>query len=131
MGSTQVEELWELETPIALTNTLDVGNVLDAMVALVLEQSGNEKVRSVNVVVGETNDGYLNDIRGRHITAAQVREAWGAARSGPVTEGCVGAGTGTRCLEKKRGRESFSISAFGPDPRNWSGQRDKNVSFPS
>ena len=78
-GFTQVEELGEIEAPIALTNTLSVGTVLDAMVRLSLEQPGSEEVRSINVVVGETNDGRLNDIRGRHVTAQHVEEAWSSA----------------------------------------------------
>ncbi len=102
-GFTQVEELGNLEAPIALTNTLAVGTVLEAMVQVVLRQPGNEAVRSVNVVVGETNDGWLNDIRTPHVTAAHVQAAWEAAASRPVAEGCVGAGTGTRCLGYKGG----------------------------
>ncbi len=103
MGSTQVDELGELESPIALTNTLSVGAVADGLVTLLLAQPGNEKVRSINVVVGETNDGRLNDIRGQHVRAAHVREAWANAASGKVAEGCVGAGTGTVCFGWKGG----------------------------
>lgn len=103
MGSTQVEELGELESPIALTNTLSVGAVADALVALILKQPGNEAVRSVNVVVGETNDGRLNDIRGQHVRALHVQQAWASAATGKVAEGCVGAGTGTVCLGWKGG----------------------------
>lgn len=102
-GSTQVEELGTLETPIVLTNTLAVGTAVEALVAHALEQPGNEDVRSVNAVVGETNDGWLNDIRARPVTVAHVREAVRSARSGPVEEGSVGAGTGTRAFGWKGG----------------------------
>ena len=102
-GSTQVVELGEIESPIALTNTLNVGLVADALVGYMLDQKGNEELRSVNVVVGETNDGYLNDIRGRHVEAADVRAALAAAKAGAVEEGCVGAGTGTVCFGWKGG----------------------------
>lgn len=107
-GYTQVRELGELESPIALCNTLSVGTVLDALVGWCLEQPGNEDVRSVNAVVGETNDGLLNDIRGRHVTAAHVRTALAAAAAGPVAQGCVGAGTGTVCFGWKGGIGSSS-----------------------
>lgn len=102
-GTTQVQELGNLETPIILTNTLGVGTAMDAVVGYVLQQPGNEQVQSVNAVVGETNDGYLNDIRGRHITGAHVREALQQARGGEVAEGNVGAGTGTVCFGFKGG----------------------------
>ncbi|HEX2253747.1 MAG TPA: P1 family peptidase [Thermoanaerobaculia bacterium] len=102
-GFLQVRELGTIETPIVLTNTLSVATAVDAVVGWTLAQPGNEEVRSVNAVVGETNDGWLNDIRGRHVTAAHVREALAAARPGPVTEGSVGAGTGTRALGWKGG----------------------------
>lgn len=106
-GSTQIEELGEIETPIALTNTLSVGTVMDALVADTLAQEGNERVRSVNAVVGETNDGYLNDIRGRHVQTVHVQQALAAARTeqgvGPVPMGCVGAGAGTVCFGFKGG----------------------------
>jgi len=102
-GSTQIEELGEIETPIALTNTLSVGAVVAALVRHTLNQPGNESVRSVNAVVGETNDGYLNDIRGMHVTEADVRRALAAAASGPVPEGAVGAGTGVRAFGFKGG----------------------------
>jgi D-aminopeptidase len=102
-GSTQVEELGTLETPIVLTNTLSVGTAWDAIVAETLAQPGNEGVRSVNPVVGETNDGGLNDIRGRHVTADHVRAAIRDARTGPVAEGNVGAGTGTVAFGWKGG----------------------------
>jgi D-aminopeptidase len=103
VGSTQVAELGELESPIALTNTLNVGKVMDAMVGYMLDLPGNENVRSVNVVVGETNDGRLNDIRGRHVTAAHVTSALKSAAPGAVTEGAVGAGKGTICYGWKGG----------------------------
>ena len=102
-GFLQVRELGNLETPIVLTNTLSVGTALEAVVGWTLEQPGNEQVRSVNAVVGETNDGYLNDIRGRHVTAADVRAAIAAAAPGPVEEGSVGAGTGTMAFDWKGG----------------------------
>ena len=102
-GFTQVEELGNLEAPIALTNTLSVGTVLEAMVRKSLSLPGNENVRSVNVVVGETNDGTLNDIRAMHVKGEHVEAAWDAAARGPVAEGCVGAGTGTRCFGYKGG----------------------------
>lgn len=102
-GFTQVEELGELEAPIALTNTLAVGTVLDAMVRRMIALPGNESVRSVNVVVGETNDGYLNDIRAFPIRREHVDRAWDALATGDVPEGSVGAGTGTRCFAFKGG----------------------------
>ena len=102
-GFLQVQELGNLETPIVLTNTLAVGTALEAVVGWTLEQPGNEQVRSVNAVVGETNDGWLNDIRGRHVTAADVRAALAAAAAGPVEEGSVGAGTGTMAFGWKGG----------------------------
>ena len=94
-GSTQVNELGTIETPIVLTNTLSVGVAMDAVVRYTLSQPGNEQVRSVNALVGETNDGGLNDIRGLHVTTAHVLDAIRNAKSGPVAEGSVGAGTGT------------------------------------
>jgi D-aminopeptidase len=102
-GFLQVRELGNLETPIVLTNTLSVGTAIEAVVAWTLEQPGNQEVRSINAVVGETNDGTLNDIRGRHVTVADVRAAIAAARSGPVEEGAVGAGTGTVAFGWKGG----------------------------
>lgn len=102
-GSTQVQELGTLETPIALTNTLAVGTAVEALVAHTLNQPGNEDVRSVNAVVGETNDGRLNDIRGGHVRREHVLEALRAAAEGPVAEGNVGAGTGTRAFGWKGG----------------------------
>ncbi|HEY3951376.1 P1 family peptidase [Phenylobacterium sp.] len=103
MGSTQVGELGEIETPIALTNTLSVGRAAEALIDWTLEQPGNEQVRSVNAVVGETNDGGLNDIRHRGVTVAHVRDAIAAAKGGPVAEGCVGAGTGAIAFGWKGG----------------------------
>lgn len=103
MGYTQVEELGNLETPIILTNTLSVPTAADAVVDYILSLPGNEDVFSINAVVGETNDGWLNDIRGKHITKAQVIEAIKNAHSGPVEEGSVGAGTGTICYGFKGG----------------------------
>lgn len=102
-GSTQVQELGNLETPIALTNTLNVSTAMDAIIDYTLNQPGNEKAQSVNALVGETNDGYLNDIRGRHLRKEHVWEALKNAKSGPVAEGCVGAGTGTVCFNFKGG----------------------------
>jgi D-aminopeptidase len=103
MGSTQVNELGEIETPIILTNTLAVPRAADALLSYVLSLPGNENVRSVNAVVGETNDGYLNDIRGRHISADDVLSAIRDAKGGPVEEGSVGAGTGTVAFGFKGG----------------------------
>ena len=102
-GSTQIQELGNLETPIILTNTLNVAEGVAGIVEYTLTQPGNELVRSVNAVVGETNDGYLNDIRGRHVTKEQVVDAIRSAKEGPVPEGCVGAGTGTVCFGFKGG----------------------------
>lgn len=95
MGSTQIEELGEIEAPILLTNTLSVPEAAAAGIDWTLRQPGNEQVRSVNAVVGETNDGRLNDIRARRVTKADGLAAIAAARTGPVAEGSVGAGTGT------------------------------------
>ncbi len=103
LGVTQVRELGELETPILLTCTLCVWKAADAMVEWALELDGMESVGSLNAVVGETNDGGLNDIRSRPITAAHVREALETASSGPVAEGSVGAGRGTRAFGWKGG----------------------------
>ncbi len=102
-GTTQVEELGNIETPIILTNTLNVPRVADALMTYILSLPGNERVGSVNPVVGETNDGGLNDIRGRHVKEEHVIEAIMKAASGPVEEGCVGAGTGTQCYGFKGG----------------------------
>jgi len=102
-GVTQVRELGNLETPVILTNTLSVPVAANALIDYSLSLSGNEQVRSVNPVVGETNDGYLNDIRGRHVAEQHVLEAIRKAKSGPVAEGNVGAGTGTICFGFKGG----------------------------
>ena len=102
-GYSQVKELGNIETPIVLTNTLSVPTASNALIGYTLELKGNEKVRSVNPIVGETNDGYLNDIRGRHITQDHVLAAIKGSKSGPVAEGNVGAGTGTVCFGYKRG----------------------------
>jgi len=102
-GSTQVEELGTIETPILLTNTLSVAAAMDGAVTFTLAQEGNGRVRSVNAVVGETNDGGLNDIRGRHVTREHVLAAIRSASGGAVEEGSVGAGTGTRCFGWKGG----------------------------
>ena len=101
--STQVEELGTLETPIVLTNTLSVPTATDALIDWTLNQKGNENVRSVNPVVGETNDGYLNDIRGRHVKKEHVLHALQQAQTGAVAEGNVGAGTGTVAFGWKGG----------------------------
>ncbi|MCB9301490.1 MAG: P1 family peptidase [Lewinellaceae bacterium] len=102
-GYSQVEELGNIETPIVLTNTLSVPVACEALIDYTLAQPGNEAVRSVNPVVGETNDGGLNDIRGRHVRKEHVLQAIEQAASGPVLEGNVGAGTGTICFGFKGG----------------------------
>jgi D-aminopeptidase len=102
-GSCQVQELGNLETPIVLTNTLAVGTAIDALVEYTLSHAGNETVQSVNALVGETNDGVLNDIRSRRVTCEDVLRAIQSAHAGAVEEGCVGAGTGTVCFEFKGG----------------------------
>jgi D-aminopeptidase len=107
-GSTQVIELGEIETPILLTNTLSVPRAADALIEWTLAQVGDETVRSVNPVVGETNDGWLNNIRKRTVTTAHCRQALEAARPGPISQGCVGAGTGTVCFGWKGGIGSSS-----------------------
>src|SRR5947208_14855595 len=94
-GFTQVDEMGDIETPILLTSTTSVPRVADALISYMLALPGNEDVLSINPVVGETNDGYLNDIRGRHLTPEDVSGAIKNAKSGPVEEGAVGAGTGT------------------------------------
>ncbi|MFN2601541.1 MAG: P1 family peptidase [Gemmatimonadaceae bacterium] len=103
MGSTQVNELGEIETPILLTNTLNVPRVADALLDWMLALPGNEQVRSINPVVAETNDGMLNDIRGRHVGQAEVFSALRSAHGGLVEEGTVGAGTGTVAFGFKGG----------------------------
>src|ERR1700692_1984854 len=102
-GSTQVEEMGDIETPILLTSTTSVPLVADALISYMLALPGNEDVLSINPVVGETNDGYLSDIRGRHITPDEVFAAIKNAKGGPVEEGAVGAGTGTVAFGWKGG----------------------------
>lgn len=102
-GATQLTELGTLESPVVLTNTLSVAAAMEAVIAHTLGQPGNEGVQSVNAVVGETNDGRLNDIRGLHVTRQDVLAAIRQARTGPVQEGSVGAGTGTVCFGYKGG----------------------------
>lgn len=107
-GSTQIEELGELETPIVLTNTLSVAPAIDALMTWTLSQKSNEEVRSINAVVGETNDGFLNNIQRRVTTPADVLTALSAANSDGVVEGAVGAGTGTVAFGWKGGIGSSS-----------------------
>jgi D-aminopeptidase len=102
-GSTQVNELGEIETPVLLTSTLSVPRVADFLLDYMLSLPGNEDVQSINPLVAETNDGYLNDIRGRHITRDDVVAAIKSAKTGAVAEGCVGAGTGTVAFGFKGG----------------------------
>src|SRR5437870_2993804 len=102
-GSTQVNELGEIETPITLTSTLNVPRVADAVIDYMLALPGNEDVQSINPLVGETNDGYLNDIRGRHVGRDEVFAAIKNARGGAVEEGAVGAGAGTVAFGFKGG----------------------------
>ena len=103
MGSTQINELGEIETPILLTNTLNVPEAAAGIIEWTLKQPGNQDVRSVNAVVGETNDGTLNDIRARRVRPADALAAIESAREGPVQEGAVGAGTGTIAFSWKGG----------------------------
>lgn len=103
MGYSQIHELGELETPIVLTNTLSVPRAADAILDWTLPQKGNEEVRSVNAIVGETNDAGLNDIRGRHLTPELIIKAISNAKSGPVEEGDIGAGKGTSAFGWKGG----------------------------
>jgi len=114
-GSTQVEELGTIETPIVLTNTLNVGTAMEGVIAYTLAQPGNERVVSVNALVGETNDSGLNDIRGMHVRREHVLQAIRDAKDGPVEEGSVGAGTGTRCYAWKGG---IGTSSRVAGPRN-------------
>ncbi len=108
VGATQVQELGELETPVLLTGTLGVWKVADALADHLLQQPGMGQVRSINPVVGETNDGYLSDIRARPLGPAHVRQARADARSGAVAEGAVGAGAGTVAFGWKGGIGSSS-----------------------
>ncbi len=110
-GSTQVEELGEIETPILLTSTLNVPRVADAVLDFMLDLPGNENVRSLNPLVAETNDGWLNDIRGRHVGREEVFAAIRGARGGKVEEGAVGAGTGTVAFGWKGGIGTSSRKA--------------------
>ena len=118
-GSTQVQELGTIETPIVLTNTLSVGTAVEAVVAWTLAQPGNERVQSVNALVGETNDGYLNDIRGMHVHREHVIGAIDGAKTGLVEEGAVGAGAGTVCFAWKGGIGTSSRVL----PERWGGYR--------
>ncbi|WP_036153797.1 DmpA family aminopeptidase [Maribacter forsetii] len=102
-GYTQVKELGNIETPIILTNTLSVPVASDALITYTLENEENKNVHSVNSIVGETNDGHLNDIRGRHVKEEHVLSAIKNAKTGTVLEGNVGAGTGTICFQYKGG----------------------------
>lgn len=112
-GSTQVNELGTIETPILLTSTLNVPRVADALISYMLSLPGNEDVRSINPLVGETNDGRLNDIRGRRVGFEEVARAIREARGGPVEEGAVGAGTGTIAFGFKGGIGTSSRVAGG------------------
>jgi len=120
-GSTQVNELGTIETPIVLTNTLAVGTAMDAVVRWTIAQPGNENVRSVNALVGETNDGGLNDIRGLHVTRDHVIAAIAGATAGPVEEGAVGAGTGTVAFGWKGGigTSSRTVRQGGGSTDTW------------
>ncbi|MFZ4141979.1 P1 family peptidase [Streptomyces griseoincarnatus] len=117
IGSTQLAELGELETPVLLTSTLSAFRVADALVGWVLEQPGCDGVSSLNPVVGECNDGYLSDIRSRPVREEHVRAALGGASAGPVAEGCVGAGTGTVALGFKAGIGTSSRTPEAADRR--------------
>jgi D-aminopeptidase len=118
-GSTQVQELGTIETPIVLTNTLSVGTAVEAVVSWTLAQPGNENVASVNALVGETNDGQLNDIRGLHVHREHVIAAISDAKDGLVEEGAIGAGTGTVCFGWKGGIGTSSRAL----PRRYGGYR--------
>jgi hypothetical protein len=118
-GSTQVNELGEIETPILLTSTLSVPRVADALIDYMLALPGNEDVESINPLVGETNDGYLNDIRGRHITREDVFAAIKNAKSGRVEEGSVGAGTGTVAFGFKGGIMATDQYVHSQRLREW------------
>ncbi|MCD9033643.1 P1 family peptidase [Luteimonas sp. Y-2-2-4F] len=117
IGASQVEELGELETPVLLTGTLGVWKAADALAAWMLERPGMEDVRSINPVVGETNDGFLNDIRQRALQPGHVRHALETAAAGPVAEGAVGAGAGTVAFGWKGGIGTSSriVAAAGGD----------------
>jgi D-aminopeptidase len=113
MGTTQIEELGEIETPILLTSTLNVPRVADALLDYMLALPGNEQVRSINPIVAETNDGTLNDIRARAVGRDEVFHAIQSARGGPVEEGAVGAGTGTIAFGYKGGIGTASRKVAG------------------
>lgn len=117
IGVTQVQELGEIETPVVLTGTLSAFKAADALVSWMLQQPGHEETTSINPLVGETNDGYLSDIRARPIREEHVFEALNSAHDGLVDEGCVGAGTGTRALGFKAGIGTSSriVSAVDND----------------
>src|SRR3989442_5437627 len=112
-GSTQVNELGEIETPILLTSTLNVPRVADALIDYMLALPGNENVRSINPLVAETNDGTLNDIRSRPVGREEVLQALKSASTGPVEEGSVGAGTGTIAFGFKGGIGTSSRRVSG------------------
>ncbi|MBA3949847.1 MAG: P1 family peptidase [Acidobacteria bacterium] len=119
-GSTQVEELGTIEAPIVLTNTLSVAAGIEGAARWTLDRPGNEQVRSVNVVVGETNDAGLNDIRGMHVRPAHVIDAITRASGGAVAEGSVGAGTGTVAFGWKGGIGTSSrLVPRGSEPGHW------------
>jgi D-aminopeptidase len=120
-GSTQVRELGTIESPIVLTNTLSVGTAVDAVVRWTTSQPGNENVRSVNALVGETNDAGLNDIRGQHVRREHVIAAIAGAKSGAVDEGAVGAGTGTIAFGWKGGigTSSRAVPQGGASGGSW------------
>lgn len=103
VGATQLQELGVIETPVLLTSTLSVFKVADALLEYMLEQPGHESTTTLNPVVGETNDGFLSDIRSRPVGAELVREALAAATSDNTDEGGIGAGTGTVALGYKGG----------------------------
>ncbi len=103
IGTTQLDELGQIESPIILTNTLSVWDAANGVVDYMLSLPDNQDVRSINPIVGETNDGGLNDIRGRYVTRIHTVEAIRGATSGAVGEGCIGAGTGTVCFGWKGG----------------------------
>ena len=117
VGATQLAELGEIETPIVLTGTLSAFRAADALVSYMLDLPGNETMRSVNPVVGETNDGFLSDIRSRPITEAHVLTALREASDGPVEEGCAGAGAGTSALGFKAGMGTASRVVAIPEIR--------------
>jgi len=118
-GLLQVQELGNIETPIVLTNTLSVGTAVQATVRWTLDQPGNEGAMSVNAVVGETNDGFLNDIRGQHVRAEHVIGAIEGAAPGAVREGGVGAGAGTRAFGFKGGIGTSSRIVETPGPERY------------